>query len=70
MLIYDGKGPQTPNGILNKMYSKKSPDDQGDGRKSVKTSYIEKYEESQKKPKKSKKWRRQKCRRPLSNLKK
>jgi hypothetical protein len=55
MSIYDGKGPQTPNGILNKMYSKKSPDDQGDGRKSVKTSYIEKYEESQKKPKKSKK---------------
>ena len=54
MSIYDGKGPQTPNGILNKMYSKK-PDNQGDGRKSVKTSYIEKYEESQKKPKKSKK---------------
>ena len=55
MSIYDGKGPQTPAGILNKIYSRKGPGDEGDGRISVNTSYTEKYVDSQGKSKKTKK---------------
>jgi len=54
MSFFDGKGPQTPRGIWNKMYSRIDPNDKGDGRQSVETSYMKKYDGSLQKSKKTK----------------